>query len=519
MTLRQRLVPILDRVVAVLLVAIVFGTVVAFGGSVWWARPAIAMSTAWLVFASLARAALDGSCRLLKSPLMALGVLALGLAAFQLLPMPSRLVIRLSPLAGTIRGPLVASVKEGPEADSATVDVTESRIPLTTDRAATLRWLMGAIACLSLFCVAAHFADRLGRLLLIWGSVIAAFGLCTGFGVVQLIGQQGSLYGFLQPGKAPPWAPSMAEELTTPNATVLRLAGDPLRPGAQMALVRPDRPFAIGPLLGGPGAYLALAALALPLLLGSTLQTLAPRGSREPLTDRLRHHGGWGRITLLTALLVTGAGLSGYLAGLLLSLPLAAGLILAGIPASRGTGLRWMAPGLTLLALIAIGVGVAMGDALGRPAGSSPLAFRESWGSVEQVWRDALRIARDVPIVGCGLGSFASVYPLYKSQDLSQTTALSSFLQWWVEAGAIGLILLGLGALWCLWRLPGALRRVGTADRALAFGLVGALTGFALFSAVHWTVELTAIAVAAAAVGGTCNRWLAGGTDLFVEYG
>ena len=63
------------------------------------------------------------------------------------------------------------------------------------------------------------------------------------------------------------------------------------------------------------------------------------------------------------------------------------------------------------------------------------------------------------------------------------------------------------------------MRRVGTADRSLVFGLIGAAAGFSLFSAVHWTVELSAVAVAASAWGGTWNRWLAGGTDLFVERG
>ena len=76
-----------------------------------------------------------------------------------------------------------------------------------------------------------------------------------------------------------------------------------------------------------------------------------------------------------------------------------------------------------------------------------------------------------------------------------------------------------VGGAWCLFRLPGAVRRVGTADRSLVFGLIGAALSFTLYSAVHWTVELTAVAVVASAWGGTLNRCLAGGTDLFVERG
>jgi hypothetical protein len=94
---------------------------------------------------------------------------------------------------------------------------------------------------------------------------------------------------------------------------------------------------------------------------------------------------------------------------------------------------------------------------------------------------------------------------------------MSSLLQWGVESGSIGLALLGAMVVWSLWRLRGAVLRVGTADRTLAFGLIGAALGFGLWSAVHWAVELPAVAISASALGGTWNRWLAGGTDLFVD--
>ena len=73
--------------------------------------------------------------------------------------------------------------------------------------------------------------------------------------------------------------------------------------------------------------------------------------------------------------------------------------------------------------------------------------------------------------------------------------------------------------LWVLYRLPGVIKRVGSADRTLAYGLIGAAIGFSLWSVVHWAVELPAVAISASALGGTWNRWLAGGTDLFVDRG
>ena len=66
---------------------------------------------------------------------------------------------------------------------------------------------------------------------------------------------------------------------------------------------------------------------------------------------------------------------------------------------------------------------------------------------------------------------------------------------------------------------PAVLKRVGSADRTLAYGLIGAAIGFSLWSVVHWAVELPAVAISASALGGTWNRWLAGGTDLFVDRG
>ncbi len=96
---------------------------------------------------------------------------------------------------------------------------------------------------------------------------------------------------------------------------------------------------------------------------------------------------------------------------------------------------------------------------------------------------------------------------------------MSSLLQWAAESGVIGLTLLAIAALWVFYRLPGVVKRVGSADRTLAYGLIGAAISFSLWSIVHWAVELPAIAISASALGGTWNRWLAGGTDLFVDRG
>lgn len=517
MTPRPRLLLMTDRALSFLVATIVLGAALAFGGEVWWARPALAVLLMLLVLAWLVRIFLLGRWRLLKSPLASLGLLALMLALIQLTPLPASLAARLAP--GALAAHSLGVLPERVLTDDPSAALPESsgaRTPATLDRPATLRWLAGASGCLALFCVAAHFADRLGHALVIWGSIVAAFFINTVFALVQLIVDAGGLYGAIEPGKGAPWAPSSADALRAPGVSILRLATESGRGGTVWAVDQPDPAFLIGSLMGGPGAYLALGALALPLALGLTLQALAPRGSREGAWTRLRNSGRTGLVLFLYVLVLAGSGVVGLLAGPWLALPFAMGLVLAGLPAARASGLRWSAAGLTLGALLILGLGVAVGDAPGRPPGSSPLTTPAALSEARRAWVDSARILKDFPILGSGMGSFPTVFPYYKGRDLTSTTAQSSLLQWGVEGGAAALVLTALGGLWCLIRLPGAVRRVGTADRALPCALIGSTVCFIIFSTFHWSIELAAVALAASALAGTWNRWLAGGTDLFI---
>ncbi len=509
-----------DRIWNASLAALIVGTALAFGGAVWWARPVIAALTALFVLSGLLRLAVEREVRVLKSPLTALGVLALGLATAQLVPLPAALAKPISPRSHDVyaHGVLTGHAS----ADDPTLVWTEparGRSPVSVDRPVTLRWLAGATVCLALFWGVSQFTDRLARLYLVWGCIVAAYSLNTTIAVVQLVSRSGGLYGFVEPGKGPAWGPSVTDLLSTPNASILRTLGETGGAHPAWAVPVPDRPFLVGTLMGGPGAYLALGSIGLPLALALVLQMLAPRGSRERLAARLGESGQGSLVFLLFGLLMAGAALVGMMAGPLASLPFVLSLFVVGIGSARPSGLRWVAVGLTLSAVLAVGAGVAGGRFWAGLPGDGPPVKPVDLEVSSRVWLDSLRIARDFPVFGTGLGSFASIYPYYKSRDPAQSTASSSLLQWGVESGAVGLGLLLIGCVWCLVRLPGAVRRVGTADRSLAYGLIGAASGFSLYAAAHWSVELPAVAVAASALGGTWNRWLAGGTDLFVERG
>lgn len=522
MNVRQVLLRGTERVMTAAIAGVVLGTTLAFGGAVWWARSVIAVLVVLLVLACLLRMLLDGTMRVLKSPLTLLGGLALALGVGQLAPLPAALASRISPQAQAAysRGVLPRLAL----ADDPTFELPEAanvRSPSTLDRSATLRWTAGAAACLALFWGVSQFADRLGRLYLVWGCIVAGFFVNTAFALVQVGCRVGGLYGFIQPGKGPFWSPTVDDLLSTPNAPVLRTMAtiDGARPHLPWAELVPQRPFLFGSLMGGPTAYLALGSLAIPLAMSVMLQLMAPRGSRDGIRARLGDSGQGSLVCLLAGMLLASVLLVGLIAGPWLSVPFAVGLALVGFPGAWSTGLRWSSVCLTTLALMGLGGGVVLGDLWARVPGAEPPFAPVSLASSSRVWSDALAIVADFPVMGTGMGSFAAVEPFYKSQDAATTTALSSLLQWWVESGIVGLLLLLIGGSWCLCRLPGALRRVGTADRSLVFGLIGAAASFSLYSAVHWTVELSAVAVAASAWGGTWNRWLAGGTDLFVERG
>jgi hypothetical protein len=510
-----------DRVLITAMVALVAGSGLSFGGAVWWFPPALASLASLMVMSRLVQCAIQGRMAVLKSPLTLLGVLALGLGFAQLLPLPEALGRRISPVAQEVwtTGTWSRLVQEDdPEAQP--VRPASVRSPATLDRAATLRWLVGAVACLAIFWSTSQFVDRKRRLYWLMGSVLGIFLVNTAFAIVQLGGGTEGLFGFMMPGSAPAWGPTLDDLSVAPTPTALRRLEAPTRgerPAIEAIATVPERPYWLGTMMGGPGALLAIGSMAIPVGLAILLHVLSPRGSREGLGDRLGASGQGGLAVLVVLLLAAGSFLAGMMAGPWFCWPFAAGIVVAGLPGVAVPGGRWTAATLTTLFLATLGLGAASVEAWPRYLGSQPPVPAISWESTRRLWSECQPILQDFRMVGTGLGTFATVHAYFKTQDLPSGPAMSSALRWAVEAGWTGIVLLALAALWSIGRLPFCLARVGSADRALAHGLIGALVAFSLWSVLHWTVELPAVAISASALGGTCNRWLAGGTDLFVD--
>jgi len=101
---------------------------------------------------------------------------------------------------------------------------------------------------------------------------------------------------------------------------------------------------------------------------------------------------------------------------------------------------KWRLACIVLLAMIA-GASVAL------YAGMIPLGLKDSLGARYDYWSAALRIWRENPLIGAGVGSFGGLYPRFRD-PLSEEgrMAHSSYLGLGAETG-----LIGLGAFLCLW--------------------------------------------------------------------
>ncbi len=105
---------------------------------------------------------------------------------------------------------------------------------------------------------------------------------------------------------------------------------------------------------------------------------------------------------------------------------------------------------------IAAGAVLVMG-ALGVGFGAQVLArfASKEGGEVSNqmrvhIWRDTLRVWKDAPVFGHGIGTFPQIFPIYQEVATGESIVLhpeSSWLQWLVELGALPVLLATLTAI------------------------------------------------------------------------
>jgi tetratricopeptide (TPR) repeat protein len=200
--------------------------------------------------------------------------------------------------------------------------------------------------------------------------------------------------------------------------------------------------------------YAGLMAMVLPVVLAHYLAT-RPRVNYSSLRGRIVdffHHPGSNLYVLLGFFLLplaasfllsfSTSGILSGLAGLLLFMLL---LLIRGWTRKKGV-LKGLFPTAVLLVVALLGCGMIWG----RP---DPQAdrFRDE-GIRKHVWRDSGRIIGDFPLLGTGMGTFARIYPRYKTISAPEAEinhARNEYLEHMIEAGLAGTLLAG----WFLFSL------------------------------------------------------------------
>jgi len=123
-------------------------------------------------------------------------------------------------------------------------------------------------------------------------------------------------------------------------------------------------------------------------------------------------------------------------------------------------------------------------------------------GNRATVWADTATLAVSFPVVGSGFGTFAQVYPVFRSPEVRAfyAHAHNDLLQAWAEGGTVGLVLLALILIPLLVEI---VRATSGSKGTLAIGIAAALTAFLLHGLVDFNTHIPANAATAAILAGT----------------
>jgi O-antigen ligase len=111
---------------------------------------------------------------------------------------------------------------------------------------------------------------------------------------------------------------------------------------------------------------------------------------------------------------------------------------------------------------------------------------------------DTLRMWKDYPVFGSGLGSFHVVFPRYSRQDLGElyTHAHNDYLEFASETGVVGIALLGLLVLTSLLAaLRAQINRRDPLMRGISFGALMAIIALGMHSTVDFNLQIPANAL------------------------
>jgi putative inorganic carbon (HCO3(-)) transporter len=177
---------------------------------------------------------------------------------------------------------------------------------------------------------------------------------------------------------------------------------------------------------------------------------------------------------------------------------------------------RWIALTVALLVVGLAGsycVWIGIDPVVGRfMLLAGPGGFEEGRGSI---WRDTAPLIRDYPLVGTGLGTYASAVIHYQTADFGvlYVHAHNDYLEFAADGGVPFAVLL-FGGLWALalklaLRVPLLARREERGDAA---ALVGAMCAMLIHSLAEFNLQIPANAFIFSAISGSAAGMLFGTT-------
>jgi O-antigen ligase len=125
------------------------------------------------------------------------------------------------------------------------------------------------------------------------------------------------------------------------------------------------------------------------------------------------------------------------------------------------------------------------------------------------IWKDTLRLIRDFPLLGSGLGTFELLYRGYQTAVVSSNVdhAHNDYLEFASDTGVIGAALLFLPILYLLARMViSFLDDPRSYRRAVTLGCIGSTTAILLHSVTDFNLQIPANALVFAVVLGIGYR-------------
>lgn len=507
----------LEWLCAVPLVMVLAGSGLLFGGAVWWFRPLAMMGVSLAVAGGLVRIGCLRTRLFLRSPLLLAALLLGGWATAQLVPLPRAVVRNFAPMADRVNAQGLSPANTGAATDAAATGGISSRIPISLNRSEGVRGLLCLAVGGSVFWFVGVWTDRLPKLLLVMGLLVALGMINSALVCLQLMDGSTGLYGLFQPDQRMFVGPGWVDLSAAPQLTRMENLPAANPQEAAWAVQRPVSAGLVGMMPGGLVAWACLQSAAVPALFGCLCYLAQRRGSRFGIVERLRDRGVLTLWLVMAASLLLTSLLAGSVGKLPVLLPISGGVLMAAFFAMRADLEKRVTLALAVLFTAGVAGGLMIGRAQDARADQGFDGIWHDWSVYVVFMKDSLLIWRHSGWTGIGLGAYSSVAPYLKHSFVQPSSSVSSLLTLFTELGLPAVVLGICCMLWATWRMLTRTLRVDAEHRCLLGAVLGSAAGLMMGVALMPGWGLPLLTLMACSILGLADRCLCGASDLFVE--